>query len=294
MGKIDLSNVSMSGFDDIFTNNTDEIPAIKVALADLHEFKDHPFRVVDEQLTELVESIKEKGVLEPGIVRPRKKGGYEIISGHRRRRACELAGLTEMPVRVMDYSDDDATIIMVDSNLHREEILPSEKAKSYAMKFNAMKHQGRGGGKSLEIMSDSLGDGTKTIQRYIWLASLIEGLMGLVDEGVIPFTAGVDLSFLPEELQKLVFRSIDTERIKTVTVAQAKEIREKQKEKGSYFDEQDLAAVLFPQQQESQTDKPKPFKFKKNRVSEYFPPDTSSEEIEEVIYSLLEKWKNEH
>lgn len=293
MSKIDLSNVSMSGFDDIFTNNTDEIPAIKVALADLHEFKDHPFRVVDEQLTELVESIKEKGVLEPGIVRPRKKGGYEIISGHRRRRACELAGLTEMPVRVMDYSDDDATIIMVDSNLHREEILPSEKAKSYAMKFNAMKHQGRGGGKSLEIMSDSLGDGTKTIQRYIWLARLIEGLMGLVDEGVIPFMAGVDLSFLEPTYQYLVLQWIESGKIKTVTVAQAKEIHTRIGNNGSSFGQKDLEDVFFSDGS-PETVKPKPFKFKKNRVSEYFPPDTSSEEIEEVIYSLLEKWKNEH
>ncbi len=218
MNKIDLSNVSMSGFDDIFNNNTDEVPAIKVALSELHELKNHPFHVVDEQLKDLVDSIKEQGVLEQGIVRPRKKGGYEIISGHRRRRACELAGLTEMPVRVMEYSDDEATIIMVDSNLHREVILPSEKAYSYAMKFEALKHQGKGGGKTLENLSESLGEGEKTIQRYIWLSRLDNRLMGLVDTGNIPLMAGVEISFLPEKYQKLIFQSIDMGRINTVSL----------------------------------------------------------------------------
>lgn len=293
MSKIDLSNVSMSGFDDIFTNNTDEVPAIKVALSELHEFDGHPFRVVDDQLTELVDSIKSKGVLEPGIVRPRKNGGYEIISGHRRRRACELAGLTEMPVRVMDYSDDDATIIMVDSNLHREEILPSEKAKSYAMKFNAMKHQGKEGGKSLEVMSDSLGEGMKTIQRYIWLARLIEGLIELVDKEMIPFTAGVDLSFLNPTYQQLVLQWIESRKINTVTVAQAKEVHLRVNNLGVHFMQADLENIFFSKEAPEKS-RLKPFKFKKNRVSEFFPPDTSNEEIEEVIYSLLEKWKNEH
>lgn len=288
MSKIDLSNVSMSGFDDIFGNNAEDIPVIKVALSELHEFFGHPFRVIDEQLTELVDSIKESGVLEPGIVRPRKKGGYEIISGHRRKRACELAGLTEMPVRVMDYSDDEATIIMVDSNIHRDVILPSEKAHSYAMKFEAMKHQGRGGGKTLEELSDSHGEGEKTIQRYIWLARLTGGLMSLVDEGKIPLMAGVEISFLPEEYQKLIYQSIDTGRINTVSLAQASAIRAKYKESGAYFDEMDLASILFPQKEVKQ----KPFKFKKNRLSEFFPPETSSEEMEEVIYKLLEEWKN--
>ena len=286
--KIDLSNVSMSGFDDIFSNNAEDIPIIKVALSELHEFFGHPFRVIDEQLTELVDSIKESGVLEPGIVRPRKKGGYEIISGHRRKRACELAGLTEMPVRVMDYSDDDATIIMVDSNIHRDVILPSEKAYSYAMKFEAMKHQGKGGGKTLEELSNSHGEGEKTIQRYIWLSRLTDGLMSLVDNQKIAFMAGVELSFLPEQYQKLIYQTIDSGRIKTVNLAQASSIRAKYKERGAYFDEIDIAAILFPQKEY----KPKPFKFKSNHVTEYFPPETSSEEMEEVIYKLLEDWKN--
>ena len=286
--KIDLSNVSMSGFDDIFGNNAENIPVIKVALSELHEFFGHPFRVIDEQLTELVDSIKESGVLEPGIVRPRKKGGYEIISGHRRKRACELAGLKEMPVRVMDYSDDEAVIIMVDANIHRDVILPSEKAYSYAMKFEAMKHQGKSGGKTLEELSDSHGEGEKTIQRYIWLSRLDNRLMGLVDTNKIPLMAGVELSFLPWEYQELIFQSIDTGRINTVSLAQASAIRAKYKERGAYFDEMDLSTIPFPQKEVKQ----KPFKFKKNRVTEFFPPETSSEEMEEVIYKLLEEWKN--
>ncbi|MBR1700611.1 MAG: ParB/RepB/Spo0J family partition protein [Lachnospiraceae bacterium] len=287
MSKIDLSKVSMSGFDDIFANNTDEIPAIMVALTELHEFTGHPFRVIDDQLADLIESIKENGVLEPGIVRPRKKGGYEIISGHRRRRACELAGLKEMPVRVMDYSDDEATIVMVDTNIHRENILPSEKAYSYVMKFEALKHQGKGGGRTLEALSESAGDGEKTIQRYIWLSRLNNDLMELVDGGMMPLMAGVELSFLTKEYQEWVVDVLSDNHIEKITLAQAAAIRAKAKEMGNTFYVSDIIQILMPAKKE----KPKKFRFRQNRITDYFPPDTDSEKIEDTIYELLEVWQ---
>ena len=286
MGKIDLSNVSVAGFDDIFNSNTNEVPAIMVPLSELHEFKEHPYKVVDDLLEDLVDSIKEKGVIEPGIVRPRKKGGYEIISGHRRRRACELAGLTEMPVRVMEYSDDDATIIMVDSNLHREEIMPSEKAKAYAMKFNAMKHQGRSGGKTLENMADSLGEAEKTVQRYICLSRLNDGLLKLVDTKSIPFMAGYEISFLKEETQTWLVEIIEENDIKKITLSQAAAIRSLERDNND-ISPGNLLDILRGKKSESS----KAFKFKNNRMKDYFREDENPEKIESTIYELLDIWK---
>ena len=150
-------------------------------LTNLYPFKNHPFRVADdEKMEETVESIEKYGVLVPGIARPRKEGGYEIIAGHRRKRGSELAGRTEMPVIVRNYTDDEATIIMVDSNIQREDILPSEKARAYAMKYEAMKHQGKKSGKiTLEEMGEAAGENGKKVQRYIWLSRLSDRLLDL-------------------------------------------------------------------------------------------------------------------
>ena len=171
------SKVKINSFDDLFgasqapagTEQVREIP-----LSELHEFKGHPFKVLDdEKMQETVESIRNYGVLMPGIARPRAGGGYEIIAGHRRKHGCELAGLSTMPMFVRDYSDDEATVIMVDTNIQREDILPSEKARAYAMKYEAMKHQGKkGSGSSLDEVGEAAGESGKTVQRYIWLARL--------------------------------------------------------------------------------------------------------------------------
>ena len=149
---------------------------VQVDLAELHPFKNHPFRVLDDKkMEETVESIQKYGVLVPSIVRQREEGGYEIIAGHRRTRGAELAGLRRLPAMIRNYTDDEATIIMVDSNIQREDILPSEKAKAYFMKYEAMKHQGRkGGGSTLEEVGEAAGESGKTVQRYIWLARLTE------------------------------------------------------------------------------------------------------------------------
>lgn len=167
------AKVKLNSFDDLFgteqpQTGTEQVQ--EIALSELHEFKGHPFKVLDdEKMQETVESVREHGVLMPGIARPMKDGGYEIIAGHRRRHACELVGLTTMPMFIRDYTDDEATIIMVDSNIQREDILPSEKAKAYRMKYDAMKHQGsKEGGLTLGELGEAAGESAKTVQRYIY------------------------------------------------------------------------------------------------------------------------------
>lgn len=283
---------NLSGLDDFLSNDSIDIPVIEISLDELHEFQGHPFHVVDEDLADLIESIKENGVLEPGIVRPRKKGGYEVVSGHRRKRACELAGLEKMPVRVMNYSDDEATIIMVDSNLHREVILPSEKAKSYAMKAEVLKKQKKTwAGNTLSDLAEQSGEGAKTIQRYIWLSRLNDDLLGRIDEGVIPVTVGVELSFLSPESQKIVYDEFEflyESKIITKISGDSAEMLRKM-EQNQPLTEHDVLNVL---QSVKLPTKPKPFKFKNNRMREYFKPDTDPEKIEDTIYELLEIWKS--
>ena len=171
------AKVKLNSFDDLFgasdmTAGTDQVQ--EIALSELYEFKGHPFKVLDdEKMQETVESIRNYGVLMPGIARPRAEGGYEIIAGHRRKHGCELAGLSTMPMFIRDYNDDEATVIMVDTNIQREDILPSEKARAYSMKYEAMKHQGKKGkGSSLDEVGEAAGESGKTVQRYIWLARL--------------------------------------------------------------------------------------------------------------------------
>lgn len=201
------AKVKLNSFDDLFgteqpQTGTEQVQ--EIALSELHEFKGHPFKVLDdEKMQETMESIREHGVLMPGIARPMKDGGYEIIAGHRRRHACELVGLTTMPMFIRDYTDDEATIIMVDSNIQREDILPSEKAKAYFMKYEAVKHQGKKGkGNSLDEVGETAGESAKTVQRYIYLAHLSDALLDMVDKKKIGIVQGVELSFLTEQQQE--------------------------------------------------------------------------------------------
>lgn len=199
------SKVRIDKFEDLFGGSAEQESSaeqiINAPLTDLHTFKDHPFRVEDdEKMEETTESIRQYGVLVPGIARPREGGGYEIIAGHRRKRGSELAGKTEMPVIVRNYTDDEATIIMVDSNIQREDILPSEKARAYKMKYEAMKHQGKKSGKNtLDEVGEAAGENAKKVQRYIWLSRLSEELLTMVDSKKLGFSQGVDISFLTEE-----------------------------------------------------------------------------------------------
>ena len=194
--------IKLGGYDALF-GETEGEQIKEVPLSSLHNFNNHPFRVLDDgKMEETVESIRQRGVLVPGIARPRKGGGYEIIAGHRRKHGSELAGKETMPFVVRDYTDDEATVIMVDSNIQREDILPSEKAKAYRMKYDALKHQGKkAGGRTIEEMGEDAGESAKTIQRYLWLSRLSDGLLNLVDRKKLGFMQGVDISFLTEEAQ---------------------------------------------------------------------------------------------
>lgn len=285
------AKVKLNSFDDLFGNNemqtagTEQI--INAPLAELHDFKNHPFRVVDdEKMEETTESIRQYGVLVPGIARPRAGGGYELIAGHRRKHGSQRAGKSEMPVIVRNYSDDEATIIMVDSNIQREDILPSEKAKAYQMKYEAMKHQGKKSGKNtLDEVGEAAGENAKKVQRYIWLARLSDELLDMVDTKKLGFSQGVDISFLSEEAQQWVEVIIEEQRCSVSTV-QSGRLKEYGKS-----GELTLAMVRLILTEE----KPKERKFtmKSDKIGRYFSDSYSNEEIEDIILSLLDKWKEE-
>ncbi|RHF93845.1 ParB/RepB/Spo0J family partition protein [Roseburia sp. AM23-20] len=283
------AKVKLNSFDDLF--GTNEVPQtgleqiINAPLQDLYEFKDHPFRVVDdEKMEETVESIRQYGVLVPGIARPRTGGGYELISGHRRKHGSQRAGKSEMPVIVRDYSDDEATIIMVDSNIQREDILPSEKAKAYKMKYEAMKHQGRKSGKNtLDEVGEAAGENAKKVQRYIWLARLSDTLLEMVDTKRLGFSQGVDISFLSEEAQQWVEVVMEDTKC-AVNMVQSAKLKEYSK-----TGELTMAMVRLILSEE----KPKERKvtIKADKIREYFADDYSSEDIENIIIQLLDEWK---
>ena len=285
------SKIKMESFDDLFGGSgAQEIGAeqiINAPLADLHEFKDHPFKVLDdEKMEETTESIRLYGVLVPGIARPRTGGGYELIAGHRRKHGSERAGKTEMPIIVRNYSDDEATIIMVDSNIQREDILPSEKAKAYKMKYEAMKHQGKNSGKNtLDEVGEATGENAKKVRRYIWLSRLSDELLEMVDTKKLGFSQGVDISFLSEEAQQWVEVIIEEKGCNVSTVQSGK-----LKEYGK-SGELTLAMVRLILTEE----KPKERKvtLKADKISKYFSDSYSNEEIENISISLLDKWREE-
>ena len=285
------SKIKMESFDDLFGGSSaQEIGAeqiINAPLADLHEFKDHPFKVLDdEKMEETTESIRLYGVLVPGIARPRTGGGYELIAGHRRKHGSERAGKTEMPIIIRNYSDDEATIIMVDSNIQREDILPSEKAKAYKMKYEAMKHQGKKSGKNtLDEVGEATGENAKKVRRYIWLSRLSDELLEMVDSRKLGFSQGVDISFLPEEAQQWVEVIIEEQGCNVSTVQSGK-----LKEYGK-SGELTFAMVRLILTEE----KPKERKvtLKADKISKYFSDSYSNEEIENIIISLLDKWREE-
>ena len=284
------SNIQMKSFTELFGANEPSVSkgdAIqKIPISEIHDFKNHPFRVLDdERMEEMVSSVRANGVLVPVILRTRPEGGYELISGHRRKRASILAGATELPAFVRDYSDDEATVIMVDSNIQREELLPSEKAKAYSMKYHALKHQGIKGGITLEAMSEGSGECGKTIQRYVWLARLNDTLLEMVDCKKIGIMQGVCLSFLKESEQTWLEEIFEEEAI-SVSDRQAMEL--KQASQDEILTREKMVEIL-----NGVADKPKPRRFvlKGSRLLDYFPEETTESEIEEVIIGLLEEWK---
>ncbi|WP_417073328.1 ParB/RepB/Spo0J family partition protein [Hominenteromicrobium sp.] len=269
----------------------------EIPLGELHPFPDHPFGVRDDEaMAQTVESIKEYGVLVPAIARPRENGGYEIIAGHRRKHACEIAGLKTMPVIVRDIDRNTATIVMVDSNLQRENILPSERAKAYKMKLEAIKRQGArtdltctqvghksNGTKSIQKVADEAGESRTQVQRYIRLNELQPELQHLVDEGKIGMTPAVEISYLKPDEQKMLIETIDSEQA-TPSFSQAQRMRRLSQE-GKLNDDAVLG-IMMEQKKPENWD----LKLPMEKIRKFFPRSYTPQRMEETIIKLLETW----
>lgn len=271
----------------------------EIPLASLHPFKGHPFHVTDdEKMREMAESVAQHGILVPGIVRPRPEGGYELVSGHRRKRACELAGLDIMPVFVRELDDDEAILIMVDSNLQRERILPSEKAFAYRMKLDAMKRQGQrlnstcatplhklNGQKSRDILAKQTGESHEQIRKYIRLTYLLPALLQMVDENKLVLRPAVGLSYLTQEEQALLLEVMG--RLGVVpTLEQAQRLK-------TYSQDGQLTAAVMDAVLADRKPVAVQVTLKKDRLKQYFPQSYTQKQMEDVIFSLLEGWKSQ-
>ena len=287
--KSSASKIKISRFDDLFGMNesSDSSSEIKyIPISELYEFKNHPFKVRDnEKMEELILSIKEHGVLVPGIARIRPQGGYEIIAGHSRKHACETLGLKDMPMFIRNISDDEAVIVMVDSNIQREDILPSEKARAYKMKYEAIKHQGKKGN-SLDILGEESGESGKVIQRYIRLAELKDELLKMIDEKLLGFTQGVDISFTSNEEQIWLVNALEKSGAKLSTKQSAEIKRLSQAEELT-------EAMLWEIISIPATKTNRKVTLKADKLNKFFADNYTEEDIEGIIISLLDKWKKE-
>jgi len=285
--KSSASKIKVSSFNDLFGMNDsiDNSGEIKnIPLDELYEFNNHPFKIRDnEKMDELIASIKEHGVLVPGIARIRPQGGYEIIAGHSRIHACKALGMNDIPMFIRNISDDEAVMVMVDSNIQREDILPSEKARAYKMKYEAIKHQGKKGN-SLDILGEDSGDSRKVIQRFIWLANLSDELLELVDQKLLGFTQGVDISFLNNEEQEWLLNVMNKSSVKLST-KQAAEIK-KHSQDGELTE-----ALLWEILSSGTSKKIRKVSLNNKRLNEYFADNYTEEDIEEIIFTLLDEWK---
>lgn len=264
-----------------------------ISLEELHPFPDHPFGVRDDEaMKETVESVRAYGVLVPAIARPREDGSYELISGHRRKRACELAGLSTMPVIIRDIDRDAATIIMVDSNLQRESILPSERAKAYKMKLDAIKRQGArhdltstqvAQKLSVEKVAEEAGTSKDQVRRYIRLNELQPELQKMVDDGKIGMTPAVELSYLKPDEQRLLIETIDSEQA-TPSLSQAQRMKRLSQE-GRLTDDSMLGIMMEQKKPENWN-----LSLPMDKIKKYFPRSYTPQRMEETIIKLLESW----
>lgn len=270
--------------------NSEEIQILP--LSEIKLYEDAPFKVrFDENMAELVESIKENGILVPAIARPHPEGGVELLSGQRRLKACELAEIKEIPVIVKDLDDDAAIILLVDSNLHREDILPSEKAFAYQMKLEALKRQGKrtdltsrqiGEKLSVDTVSENSADSSRSIHRYIRLTNLIDPILEMVDNKQIAFNAAVELSYLGSKEQAEVFESIEAEEA-APSIEQSRKIRR-------FSQEGKLnTAVIESIMQEQKPEKIKII-LEEDKIKRYFPKNYTRRQIEDIVMRLLEQW----
>lgn len=292
-------NIGLTSYDDIFKSNeernSEEIKPIP--LSELKPFEEQPFKVLlDESMDELVESIQQSGVLSPIIARPHKDGGYEILSGHRRAKACEIAGITEVPVVIKNLDDDTAAILLVDSNLHRENILPSEKAFAYQLKLEAMRRKaGRptkenyvqiehnlSGSTSREELSKEIGESPAQIQRYIRLTNLIDPILDMVDNKQIAMNAAVEISYLGSKEQTDVLKAIEAEEV-APSIEQAKKLRRFSEDGRLNGD------VVLSIMQEQKPEKVS-ITLKENRLRKYFPQTFTVKQMEDTIEKLLANW----
>ena len=303
MAKSKEINMNLPSADDLFTTqeerdqkNQEHVKNISVY--EISDFPNHPFKVkMDDKMVETIESIREHGVLVPALVREKPTGGYEMISGHRRKMASELAGLENIPCIVRNLSDDEAVIVMVDSNLQREEILPSEKAFAYKMKLDVMKRQGQRtdlilsplatklkGKRSDELLGEEVGESKDQIRRYIRLTYLIPEILDMVDNKKIAMRPAVELSYLPKEEQEILYDTMESEDC-TPSHAQAIKIRKFSAE--GRLNEDVLLSIMA----EEKPNQVEQWKIPKNRLKKYFPSGTSQEKMEETIVKALELYR---
>ena len=294
-------NISLKSYDSIFQSeeqrNTEEIKPVPIS--ELKPFTEQPFKVkLDEDMDALVESIKQCGVLTPVIARPHKDGGYEILSGHRRVKACELAGITDIPVVVKNLDDDTATILLVDSNLQREHILPSEKAFAYQMKLEAMKRQGARTdltssqfatklekGRSDVELGEQVGESKDQIRRYIRLTNLIDPILNMVDNNQIAMNAAVEISYLGSKEQAAVMQSIEKEET-SPSIAQARKMRK-------FHQDGNLSNAVIDSIMMEQKPETVKITLGEEKLKKYFPKSYSKANMEEIILKLLDKWRRQ-
>ena len=295
------ANISLKGYDDIFSTDQSRAEAQQervqeIPLSELHPFEGHPFRVVDdEEMMKTAESVRDFGVLTPAIVRPDPDGGYEIVSGHRRHRASELAGKETMPAIVRDLDDDAAIILMVDANLQRETILPSERAFAYKMKLDAMKRQaGRPSKENVsqvgtqkrsdQLLAEQVGQSRNQIQRYIRLTELIPELLDMVDEKKIALNPAYELSFLKKEEQVDLLDAMDSEQA-TPSLSQAQRLKKYSQEGHLTLD---MMRVIMGEEKKSDLDR---VTFTSDTLRKYFPKSYTPQRMQETIIKLLEAWQ---
>lgn len=308
--KSSAKSINLTSLDDLFS--TEESRAeescekvVRIPLSELHPFPNHPFHVRDDEaMQNTVDSIKEYGVLTPGIVRPREDGGYEIVAGHRRKHGSELAGLSDMPCIVREMDDDTATILMVDSNIQREDILPSERAQAYKMKLDAIRRKaGRpaknaeistagncdqvghnyDGKRSVQIVADEAGESKTQVQRYIRLTELQPELQQMVDDKKIAMTPAVELSYLKPEEQQMLLTAIDSEQA-TPSLSQAQ--RMKKLSQAGKLNDDTMLDIMMEQKKPEKCE----LTFSGDVLRKYFPRSYTPQRMQETIIKLLEAW----
>ena len=300
--KSSAKNIVLKSVDDIFQTEENRADAQRervqeIPLDQLKPFRNHPFKVRDDQrMLDTVDSIREYGVLVPAIARPNPEGGYELISGHRRKRGCEMAGLQTMPVIIRNLDDDAAVLVMVDSNIQREELLPSERAFAYKMKLEALKHQGArsdltsrqvvGKLEMADVVGQNAGESGRQVQRYIRLTELISELLDMVDERKLAFNPAVEVSYLKRDEQRMLLEAMDAEQT-TPSLSQAQRLKKFSQE--GRLTEEAMSAIMS-EEKKSDMDK---VTLRSDTLRKYFPKSYTPKQMEQTIIKLLDVWQKQ-